>query len=372
MRLVGIHRVEIGSVLGRDVLSGRAGAPPLLARGTILSARYLEALERAGIHALYVEDELGKGIEVSPLLSEETRAAAVQSLDEAFGRARQGVEAGEPIPDDALSGLSELARLIADEIAQSGDAVVALQDLGAADSYTLQHSINVTALGMLIGRRHLLLHGWVDFRRELRFDKVEERLVQLGLGLMLHDIGKLILPTEILTKPGPLDETEWELVRGHPAAGLDLLAYSTVGPLARTVIRSHHERWDGGGYPDGVAGSAIHQFARIGAIADVYDAITSERPYSRARPPHVGWSVIVDGAGTAFEPASVATFRSVVAPYPPGSEIVLDDGRRGVVVSVRPGDLERPLVRIGWNERGAPVAPYELELDTLPAHTRAA
>src|SRR5581483_10591348 len=162
-----------------------------------------------------------------------------------------------------LSELHDVARLIANEIACSGDVIVALQDLGAADSYTLQHSIDVAAVGLLIARRLFHERGWVGYRRERRFDNIEERLVQLGLGLMLHDVGKLIVPVEVLNRNGGLDEAEWKLVRRHPLAGLDLLASADLTWVTRSVIRSHHERWDGKGYPSGKAGESIPQFARI-------------------------------------------------------------------------------------------------------------
>lgn len=372
MRLVAINRVDPGAVLGRDVHTGRHGGAPLLAKGMALRPRYLEALQRAGIHAVYIEDALSAGIDVEPALSEKTRAAATEGLERAFSRARKGIQSGEPLPDSTISELTSIAQLIADAIASCGDAVYALQDLAAADAYTLQHSIDVAAVGLLIARRHAQEWGWIDFRGARRWDKLDSRLVQLGLGLMLHDIGKLIVPAEILNKPGPLDDAEQELMRRHPLAGLDLLSSDSVGPLSRAVIRSHHERWDGSGYPEGRAGFDIHQFARVAAVADVYDAVSSERPYSPAQTPHDAWNLIVEGSGTTFDPEIVTSFRRTVAPYPPGAEIVLDDGRRGIVAFVAPEALERPLVRIGWDVTGASVTPYEIQLDELPGTRLAA
>jgi HD-GYP domain-containing protein (c-di-GMP phosphodiesterase class II) len=136
------------------------------------------------------------------------------------------------------------------------------------------------------------------------------------------------------------------VIRTHPTAGLDLLRAADLSPLALSVIRDHHERLDGSGYPAGLAGPAIQEFPRIGAVADVYDAITSERVYSAAASPHVGVEVIRNGSGTAFCADVVRHFRAIVMPYPIGHEIELPDGRTGVVSAVDPAHPERPTVRV--------------------------
>jgi HD-GYP domain-containing protein (c-di-GMP phosphodiesterase class II) len=117
------------------------------------------------------------------------------------------------------------------------------------------------------------------------------------------------------------------------------------------VVREHHERWDGTGYPQKLAGRRIHQLARIAAVADVYDAVTSERPYKAAQPPAAGWAVIEAGAGTAFDPAVVEVFSEVVVPYPVGSEVRRCDGALGVVARIDPGTPRRPWVRFVDGER---------------------
>jgi HD-GYP domain-containing protein (c-di-GMP phosphodiesterase class II) len=223
----------------------------------------------------------------------------------------------------------------------------------------------VTVLGLLLGRRVFNLYGWVNYRGGRSFDRIDERLATLGLGLLLHDVGKLIVPSTVLNKPGPLDTEEWELVRRHPVAGIELLPGDAISPLAKSVVRSHHERWDGSGYPDRRAGGKISQLARIASVADVYDAITSERPYRDARPAHVGHGAIVEGAGSEFDPEVVAAFRKVVAPYPVGTEITLRDGRSGIVASLSASAPDRPVVRITHDAEGRLVDPVEIPIAGL-------
>lgn len=175
---------------------------------------------------------------------------------------------------------------------------------------------NVTALGLLLGRTHYRRHGWLDYRGKRRFDGIDARLTLLGMGLLLHDIGKMAIPSSILNKEGPLDDAEWELMRSHPEAGVALLNTDTVSPLVKSVVRDHHERWDGSGYPRGIAGDRISHFAQIAAVADVYDAVVSARPYKPAAPAHVGVSVIVNGAGSMFSEEVVDAFRAVVMRIP--------------------------------------------------------
>jgi HD-GYP domain-containing protein (c-di-GMP phosphodiesterase class II) len=354
--------VEAGTVLGADVMDGRPSAIPLLRAGVKLTERHLKSLLGAGVHAVYVDDALSEGIEVRQVLDPETRHRATQAVSRAMDGCRDAMAAGHGLPESVLSDLQKVAEMIAHDIAENADMAVALDDLASADGYTLQHSIDVAAVGMLIGQRLFRESGWLDHLGRRVYDRRERRLARLGLGLLLHDIGKLIIPVDILNKPGKLDEAEWELMRAHPRAGVEMLRSDLISPLVKVVVRSHHERWDGGGYPDGLSGEGIHQLARIAAAADVFDAVTSERVYASARPPDVGVQIVLDGAGRAFDPDVVDVFRRVVSPYPPGCEVRLGDGRRGVVVSVPPEDLTRPVVRVGWDAAGREVAPYELDL----------
>jgi HD-GYP domain-containing protein (c-di-GMP phosphodiesterase class II) len=361
MRLATTSSVPDDALLARDVQIGRADGIPLLRAGVQLNSRYREGLTRAGIHAVYIEDSLGEGINVEQLVSDETRSIATRAVADAYKSAKSKAVSGQTLEDGTIENLSGVVERILQEIESTGGAALALADLCSADAYTFQHSVDVTALGLLIGRRMLEERGWLDYKGERRFTRFDERLLQLGLGLVLHDIGKLVVPIEILQKPGKLTPTEWELVKTHPRAGFELLSTSPVSPLVKSIVLRHHERWNGSGYPDGRAGTSIHEMARIAAVSDVYDASTSERPYCPAKPASDGVRLILEGCGEElFDPYVVDVFSRLVAPFPPGVELDLADGRRAIVVSVPDNELDRPLVRV----ISGPGAPYEVSLQS--------
>jgi HD-GYP domain-containing protein (c-di-GMP phosphodiesterase class II) len=367
MRLMATRRLDEGAVLGRDVMDGRSAAIPLLRKGVKLTTRHQDALLKAGVNAVYIEDAIGEGIEVMQAVDPATRRRATKAVAQAFVGCKESLSSGAGVPQAVVNDLQKVAEMIARDIQENADMALALDDLASADGYTLQHSIDVAAIGMLIGERLFRERGWIDHTGRRTYERRDRRLARLGLGLLLHDIGKLVIPQDVLNKPGKLDPAEWELMRAHPRAGVEMLRSDMISPLVKVVVRSHHERWDGGGYPDGLAGEEIHQLARVAAAADVFDAVTSERVYASARPPDVGVQVVLDGSGRAFDPDVVDVFRRVVAPYPPGIEVELGDGRRGVVVSAPQKDLTRPVVRVGWDPSGRAVSHYELDTATEPA-----
>jgi HD-GYP domain-containing protein (c-di-GMP phosphodiesterase class II) len=365
MRLVATRRA-VGLVLARDVCDGRPGGLPLLRAGVTLTSDYVETLVASGINGVYIDDELGRGIEVTPALSATARAEAEKGLARALRSAPAALEHGEPLGEDALRELESVARLIAEQVSRARDAALAFTDLAAADAYTLQHSIDVTVVGLIVARRLFNDFGRLDGLSRRSFERIDDAVVRLGVGLLLHDVGKIGVPQRVLTKPGRLDPDEWELIRQHPLWGVELVNSHLVSYHAKAVIRSHHERWNGSGYPDGIERDRIPEFARIAAVADVYDAITSERPYRAAAGPAAGHAAIIAGAGTLFDPQVVEAFRRVIAPNPPGSEVVLRDGRRAIVVSVPEGDLQRPVVRIVARADGTPLEPVDVALAEHP------
>jgi HD-GYP domain-containing protein (c-di-GMP phosphodiesterase class II) len=223
-------------------------------------------------------------------LSLRTRDDARAALARAFEEA--AVMPGSLLPHEILMELTEVAGRIVDEVrACQGEDPLARDSAGPA-LYIVEHSIDATVLGVSIGRRLV----------------PEDSLRELGTGLFLQDIGKLALPPSLVHKPGPLAPDEWELMMQHPVRGLQFLRDDTISAQAKSVVRSHHERWDGSGYPNGLVGEEISLFPRIAAVADVFGAVTSERFYAPAAPRQEGIDLIRAGSGSAFDPAVVEGF----------------------------------------------------------------
>ena len=194
---------------------------------------------------------------------------------------------GNLLPHECLDDLTAAARRIVAEVERLPEAHYDLTGTG-------DRPIDATVAGLMLGRR---------------LELPDEAMLQLGLGIFLEDVGKLALPHSIVDKPGALEHDELELMQRHPGLGLDLLRDEDIGPGARTVIRFHHERWDGRGYPLGLAGAEIPLLARIASIADAFVAAPSQQDCVVA---------LTAGAGRALDPDLVELLADVAMARPPG------------------------------------------------------
>jgi HD-GYP domain-containing protein (c-di-GMP phosphodiesterase class II) len=346
MRLMPVQQLHDDAILARDVRPGAPGTVPLLRAGAQLTAPRRESLHRRGIGAVWIDDgPMSDGVQPVDPLPAGMRDHAQEAVISTLATARKRMQLGRRLSDDDVSELAKVADAIASHLVHAPAAVYALNEMSTSDQYTHEHSVRVCTLGVLLASRHWRRHGWTDYRGRPRFDGIERLLSQLGFGLLTHDIGKLGIDRDILDKPGPLTDEERVEMERHPTLGREMLAGTEVSMVSLGVIEGHHERWDGAGYPKGLDGSRIQDFAAVSAIADTYDAVCSVRPYKAAQPPHVGVRIVREGAGTQFHPAMVQTFCELVMPYPVGHLVALPDGREAVVTAVDPARPYQPTVR---------------------------
>ena len=203
---------------------------------------------------------------------------------------------GTLLPPELLTELTEVAGRILEEVLRQEDRAFSFGNGSRPEEYNLQHSIDATILGLLVGRKLVS----------------QDALEDLATGLFLQDIGKLALPPRLVHKEGPLAPDEWELMMQHPLLGLQFLRDDAIPAGAKAVVRSHHERWDGTGYPSGLVRDEISLYARIAAVADVFDAVTSERYHAPAVAKREGVEIIRTGAGSSFDPVVVEAFVEAV------------------------------------------------------------
>jgi len=237
---------------------------------------------------------------------------------------------------------------VVESIHRNRDALVSLVRLKMADDYTYMHSVAVCALMVSLGRQ-----AGLD----------DEECRDAGMAGLLHDLGKAAMPIEVLNKPGKLTDAEFAVMREHPVRGWQMLrdAGVTSEPVL-DVVRHHHERFDGTGYPDGLSGEALSRYARMGALCDVYDAITSNRPYKQAWDPAEAIAQMASWKGH-FDPDLLKMFIRAVGIYPTGALVRLESGKLAVVLEQNPQRLTTPKVKVFFSTRsGVALRPEVLDL----------
>ena len=240
-----------------------------------------------------------------------------------------------------------LVNEIADSVQRNPGALVSLARLKTSDAYTFMHSVAVCAL-------------MVSLARQLQLSEAQAR--EAGMAGLVHDMGKALMPLEVLNKPGALTQEEFAIMKSHPEEGYKLLKEGgAVGPVSLDVCLHHHEKVNGRGYPKGLKGDEISLYAKMGAVCDVYDAITSNRPYK------AGWdpadSLMKMAAWTKeghFDERVFQAFVKSIGIYPTGSLVKLQSGRLAVVVEQGASSLLSPIVRVFFSTKSNQPIPVEL------------
>ncbi|HNW35265.1 MAG TPA: HD-GYP domain-containing protein [Candidatus Ozemobacteraceae bacterium] len=277
------------------------------------------------------------------MISKPTQLLAIRAVSTMIS----AVEAEKRIPTRETR---EVAAQLVAEIARTPDALLNLLAVRAFDDYTYAHNVNVATLSLVIGQAMGIS------RNDLH---------SLGVGALLHDIGKLKITKDILNKVGPLNQNELGLIRQHPRIGYEMLHSSKeIGEWSKLIVLQHHEKFQGGGYPDGLKGNEISVMARIVAIADVYDALTTARPFRPAMSPYFSTKILLSNTENQFDPAILAVFLRRMSIYPPGSLVRLNTGAIAAVIHSNPGAILRPIVRMMKDPQGQEIR-NSVEIDLL-------
>lgn len=312
MRYVKIENLEPGMLVGKSVYNEKGVI--LVNYHVALTEKLIKRMREKGLSGLYIDDELSADIKIEDLISDEL-----------------GIKATKALKKMNIDAALDVANNLTDELMLNGDINVNLVSLRTNSDYTYKHSINVAVLSVLTG---------------IGIGLKKSMLKELAAAALLHDIGKVNIPIEILDKLGPLTEEEYEIIKSHSEYGYKKIkANINISSKTKMGVFMHHENVNGTGYPMGLSGDQIYMFAKIIHIADVYDAITNERVYKKAQPPKQAVEFLMNNSGTMFQPEYVKAFVTYIPFYPKGRNVELSDGTIAVVVENRHHNTLYPVVR---------------------------
>ncbi|HLV80412.1 MAG TPA: HD-GYP domain-containing protein [Chthonomonadaceae bacterium] len=334
MILTPISEIEDGVFVAKDIRDRDNRL--LLKRGSQLTAPVIQLLRQLQVVAIYVEQEGTEDICAEDIVPAEVRVHCQVMIGEALKHFQQKANANGVRLDN--QGVQEATYDLVEELLARKGAVFAMMDMRDWDNRLFQHSVNTAILATMIARQ--LRHS-------------EEECKQLAMGMMFHDCGQLFLPREIFDKPGRISDLERAVVQQHARIGFQRTFRTDIlSPMSAYIVLRHHERVDGTGYPDRLTADQIHPLARIAAVAEVFDAMTSIRTYGRPMMPDLAMRTILTQVGTAFDREVAIALVNNVAVYPTGSAVRLNTGERGIVVSTPYGSTTRPTVRLFFDAHG--------------------
>ncbi len=346
MRKIPIDKVEPG-MINNITVPGFLGQA-LLNEGVQIKSRHIYYLKQMGIDYLYVKDSRMAEITCKDLISSEVRSEGRALIAGLIRDLDTSVPNPKVINSREKDIISYVEKIIV-EIKNNENPVIQFSDLRAHAGYLFAHSVNCCVISTLLASR-------------MNYDINTQRLI--AMGAFLHDIGYISIPQMILHKPGCLTEKEFELVKTHARYGYSLFKKTRLfSERVAEIILQHHERILGQGYPGGLKGKEINALARIVAVADVFDAISSDKSYRGAYQAHEAVKMMQSWSGDYFDPEIINAFMGVVAAYPIGSYVTLNNGESGLVVTNKTGCVTQPVVRVLYKKDFTPhPSPYDLDL----------
>jgi HD-GYP domain-containing protein (c-di-GMP phosphodiesterase class II) len=369
MHLLPVDQITVGMRLGKSLfaMDGRL----LLSAGTTLNRASVQRLTLRGYATVYIADSLND-VELPDIISDSTRQEVMRCTDDFLRRGvinstlaltakavpapEQPVATGQaanqapvpPVGAHFAQRMERAADILVDEVLSAPQAIIGLVDLKSMNDVSFAHSVQVALASLVVGRVMGLDRG---------------KLRQIGLGTLLHDVGKTRVDNKIWSKPGRLSPDEMKEVEYHTVAGYEILTQANTGLLESHVAFQHHERWNGSGYPRGLSGRSISTYSRICGVCDTFDAMISDRPYKKALHPFEALQVLNNNASILFDPDVVKALCSVVAPYPIATSVRLSTGDLAVVKRLVAPDLSRPVVLVTKDADDKPyIPPHELDL----------
>jgi len=286
--------------------------------------------------------DIARAAGVAEALSDEVRQVATRKVKEIF-------EACRYLTKLDMDAAAELAADLIKRTASFDSTAFKLQDLRQHDEYTYFHSVNCCVLGTSLFRSYM---------------KDEQELLDFGIGMLLHDIGKSKIDLKILNKPSRLSDDEYAVMMRHVVYGYNMVKnYDEMAPIAKNIVLNHHERLNGTGYTRGLTENQLSIFDLVAAICDVFDAVTTDRVFRRKMDVHRAVSLLIRGSGLLFHTRIVGDFLRGIGRFPVGTFVMLNNGEIGVVSKVNTNAITLPVIRVIFDDQGSKLSePRELDL----------
>jgi len=341
-------------VLAKPIFN--AEGKPLLTRGTSLTPAYLKRVSRLGISTLYIEDERTDGVVVGDIIDSGTRLQAIKLVSQVMRKVTNLKDTSSyQLP---VIELKQMAGEIVNQLIHKKSLTLNNSDMKNLENYTAAHCVNTAVLSTLIG---------------IKAGFSKKKLEPLCLGGLLHDLGKAKIPPAVLNKPGRLTNDEFKIIQTHSEIGYKIITATPnrdISLPAAHVAWQHQEKCNGKGYPRGLDREKIHEYARIAAVADVFDALSSDRVYKKRMLPHLAFKVIAGADRTHFDFDFVRIFAANVATFPIGTLVEISTGDRGIVVRSGSRNIHTPVIRILSDSSGnSPASSFEIDLSEFSNYT---
>lgn len=358
MRLVPIECIRENSLLGKNIYTSDGRC--LLKAGVVLTDVLLKRIKELQIFSLYIIDEYSS-YEIEDIIKPELRQKSIAVIKETFSDIsrissaqnfeKRNITQYTKHEKRYFKSINKIAEELLDNVLSNENVLLSLVDIKSMDNYTYSHCVNVSVISIVLG---------------ISLNLSKKHLTYLCIGALIHDIGKSFIPNEILQKPCNLTSEEFEIIKNHPQRGYDFSAnFFNLSSHIKLIILQHHERFDGLGYPNRIGGDEISYLARIVTIADVYDALTSDRPYKRAMCPSDALEYLMCNSGTLFDYNMINVFCKIVIPFPQGTIVSLSNGDIGIVEETIPNFPLRPIVKIIKSDRKNEIGSKVNLIDTL-------
>jgi len=329
MLFITMDHLKPGMILAKDIYlySSDNFSSLLLTKNQVLNDIYINKIKFHNIAGAYIESEAFDDIIVESNINQKLEAKSLSEIKEVYHKFKNSTG---KIGASTVKQISAIVDSLILEILEKKQLSNNIIDFKSYDDYTYQHCLNVGVLSISTG---------------ISLGLSEHMLHELGMAGLLHDIGKMLIPLEIINKPGKLTKEEFDIMKTHPINSIDQLEYLVSYDVLRG-IESHHEKMDGSGYPYGRKKDNIHLYGKILSICDVYDALTSDRSYRKNCFPSEVIEYIMGCADTHFDYEILSNFLKTIVAYPIGTFVKLSNEKIGVVVKNFSENIMRPVVRI--------------------------